>query len=149
MRLDLFERCLARLVTDEGAPAQLLALGDHGAALALTQAEHVFVFRYAPGADEAFHAHLRKLVRDLRAGHLNILVIGGDASTFALIKSVRPLGLKRSRVQVLHMDDVGELRASPEALLRQAWVQRLDEVGASPPAGSCGCRRPCPGGCSS
>ncbi|MBW2702544.1 MAG: rhomboid family intramembrane serine protease [Deltaproteobacteria bacterium] len=130
MRPELFERCLARLVLDEEAPAQLLALGDHGAAMALGPIEHIFAFRYNPGSEDAFHAHLKKLVRDLRAGRITILVIGGDESTFALCKSVRPLGLKRARVGLLHLDDVGELRTSPPSLRSQAWTKRLDAVGA-------------------
>ncbi|MBN2494080.1 MAG: rhomboid family intramembrane serine protease [Deltaproteobacteria bacterium] len=126
-----FEECLSRLVLAERAPAKLMALSAHGAALVLPDGRHIFAFRYLSAADEAFQDHLRKVVSGLRAGRLILLVVGGDSGTFELLRSVRPLGLKRRQIEVLQVDANGELRASPRGLRRQDWTGLLDGVTGS------------------
>jgi membrane associated rhomboid family serine protease len=107
---------VTRLVDDPAMPAQLLALGDAAAVLAMADGSLAALFTPAFGPPQILEARLRALVDENPGAHLKLVIIGGDPSVRALLPTQGASVLARRAVQLFH------LARDREATEGRAWA---------------------------
>lgn len=117
----------------EPVEAQLLALGDAGAALAMPDGSFATVLSLDHGTPDEIAKTWRSLIEANPAHGFKLVLVGGTAEHHALLRDLQPSMMARRVVQVFALGDDGTAWAGPRSRLDSPTGRVLAEIGARPP----------------
>jgi rhomboid protease GluP len=118
----------------EPVAAQLVALGDAGAALAMPDGSFATVLSLDHGTPEEIADTWRSLIANNSGHGFKLVLVGGSQEHHALLRELQPALMMRRVVQVFALGDDGTPWAGPRSRLDSPTGRVLAEIGARAPA---------------
>ncbi len=117
----------------EPVEAQLVALGDAGAALAMPDGSFATVLSLDHGTPEEIVDTWRSLIANNPTHGFKLVLVGGTAEHHALLRELQPAVMMRRVIQVFALADDGTPWAGSRSRLDSPTGRVLAEIGARPP----------------
>src|SRR5690349_17565267 len=117
----------------EPVAAQLVALGDAGAALAMPDGSFATVLSLDHGTAEEIAETWQSLIANNPAHGFKLVLVGGTEEHRALLRAAQPTWMMRRVVQVFALADDGTPWAGPRSRLDSPTGRVLATIGARAP----------------